>query len=622
MSGRIPSDFISDLLARVDIVDVIDSRVKLKKRGNNHIACCPFHQEKTPSFSVSQSKQFFHCFGCGESGNAIGFLMKYDRLDFVDAIEELASSQGLDVPYESSNGKNRLQRDTKVNLYELMDKISQFYQIQLTYPTAEAANTYLNNRGVSSEIIAKYQIGFASKNSLINRIKDRAEQFETLSLLGMLGQNEDKKYYERFRDRIMFPIRDKRGRTIGFGGRVIENILPKYLNSPETVLFQKSKHLYGFYEAINSSPPPSKIIIVEGYMDVVALAQFGVINSVATLGTATSKEHLQLLFRSVDTVICCYDGDKAGRDAAYRALQAALPILEDGKQIQFTFLPEGEDPDTLVRKIGKTQFEQLLDDAMGYDEFLFETLIKDKELDNKQGITKLSAQAIPLIAQVPGITHQLLLKRQLGNRIGLRDSVQIEQLFHAYLVQQSRKPKHDRNQRADFNSKLAQPFTSLKTIPSNSKALTSGLSEKKNSPNLNILLMLLIQNPHLVDLVPSTEGLDENIFSDLAIFNYLIELSRSKNNLSTGQLLVLIESDEDLNSIPNLSEFVKKFAAIQHEILEEYIEDTFLESLANLYDELLEVRQDELISKSKLAGKLSLEEQQELQALTVALKKN
>ncbi|MEW8281341.1 MAG: DNA primase, partial [Candidatus Thiodiazotropha taylori] len=347
MAGKIPTHFIDQLLNRVDIVDVINRRVTLKKAGKEFQACCPFHDEKTPSFTVSPSKQFYHCFGCGAHGSAIGFLMEYDNLGFVEAVEELAQSAGLEVPREGGNEQGPDLRP----LYELMEKTARFYQHQLKHHAeSPAAVDYLKSRGMSGQIAASYGIGFAPPgwDNLTGTLGSDKASLERLNKCGLLSESNGKQY-DRFRNRIIFPIRDPRGRTIGFGGRVLGDDKPKYLNSPETPLFHKGRELYGLYEARQANREISNLLVVEGYMDVVALAQHNIQNAVATLGTATTHEHLELIFRNCPEVIFCFDGDRAGRDAAWKALNTSLPLMRDGREVRFLFLPQGEDPDTQVR---------------------------------------------------------------------------------------------------------------------------------------------------------------------------------------------------------------------------------------------------------------------------------
>jgi DNA primase len=348
MAEQIPRDFIDQLLNRVDIVDFIDSRITLRKKsGNNFFACCPFHNEKNPSFSVSQPKQFYYCFGCGAHGNAIDFLMQYDRLNFPEAIEALAKQVGMEVPKQSISPQQAEKAAAQQSLYELLAQVAKFYQSQLR--THNRAIEYLKQRGVSGEIAKSFAIGVAPQgwDNLLQKIGQHAKQ--ALLEVGMLIKKEEGGCYDRFRDRIMFPIHDRRGRIIGFGGRIIDQGEPKYLNSPETPLFQKGHELYGLYQALQANRQLERIIVVEGYMDVIALFQHDITYAVATLGTATSSSHIERLLRHTAEIIFCFDGDQAGRSAAWRALQVTLPLMRDGIQVRFLFLPEGEDPDSLVR---------------------------------------------------------------------------------------------------------------------------------------------------------------------------------------------------------------------------------------------------------------------------------
>ncbi len=414
MAGRIPQHFIDDLLSRVDIIDVVDSRVKLKKTGRNYSACCPFHKEKTPSFTVSPDKQFYYCFGCGASGNAVGFVMDHDHLDFPTAVETLAGQLGLEVPHEQTS-KRRGPDNSE--LYELMDKAVKLYTQQLQQHThSPRAIHYLKQRGLDNSICESFGIGFAPPgwDNLQKALATSPEKEKKLITTGMLVHNEDAdRIYDRFRDRIMFPIRDSRGRYIAFGGRVLGDEKPKYLNSPESPIFHKGKELYGLYEARQASRNLSKIIVVEGYMDVVALTQQGITNSVATLGTATTSDHMQRLFKVVPEVVFCFDGDDAGRRAAWRALESTLPNMEDGRQARFMFLPQGEDPDSMVRQSGAEQFLELIkDQALSLDNFLFKQLEDGLDLGTMDGRARLAKLAGPYLKRLPeGLFHQLLIKK-------------------------------------------------------------------------------------------------------------------------------------------------------------------------------------------------------------------
>ncbi len=414
MAGRIPQVFIDDLMARVDIVEVIDGRVPLKKAGKDLQACCPFHTEKTPSFTVSPTKQFYHCFGCGAHGTALGFLMEFEHMDFVEAVEDLARQVGLTVPRQSDQGPGG-QKATMDPLYRILDQAAAYYCQQLReHPAAKQAVDYLKARGLSGEIAKTYNIGYAPPgwNNLVQTLGGDTEQIRLLEQAGLLLRKDGGNFYDRFRDRIQFPIRDRRGRVIGFGGRVLAADTPKYMNSPETPLFHKGRELYGLYEARKSTARLQRLVVVEGYMDTVALAQFGITYVVATLGTATTPEHLGQLFRIVPEVVFCFDGDEAGRKAAWRALENALGVLRDGREARFLFLPEGEDPDSLVRKEGKSGFETRITGAIPFSDFFYQALSGQVDLSSMEGRARLVELAKPLLSKLsPGVFRQLMLAR-------------------------------------------------------------------------------------------------------------------------------------------------------------------------------------------------------------------
>lgn len=413
MPGPIPQPFIDDLLSRIDIVDVINPRVTLKKAGSNYKACCPFHNEKTPSFSVSQPKQFYYCFGCGEKGNAIGFLMAYENMHFVDAVETLADSIGLEVPRDEQTA--RMHNDNRP-LYSLMESVSEFYQHALRDSTD--AIDYLKARGLSGDVAKRYGIGFAPDgwDTLLKQFPDNEEK---LLKCGMLIQKDQQRSYQRFRNRIMFPIRDRRGRVIGFGGRVLDNAEPKYLNSPETPLFHKGSELYGLFEARKTIQDLDMVLVVEGYMDVVALAQHGVNNAVATLGTAANQQHSEILFKVVPNIVFCFDGDRAGRDAAWRALINTLPCLQDGRDAHFLFLPDGEDPDSIVTANGNAGFQDLLGTRQSIIDFLYTHLAADIDMSSIGGKASLADKAKPLLESIPAGVYKQLATRRLETLIGL-----------------------------------------------------------------------------------------------------------------------------------------------------------------------------------------------------------
>jgi DNA primase len=420
MAGLIPQSFIDDLLDRVDIIDVVDRRVKLKKAGKNYMACCPFHQEKTPSFSVNAEKQFYYCFGCGAGGNALGFVMDYENLEFPQAIEMLADSVSMQVPREESREPaERNQRD----LYTLMEEVANYYQLQLRQHSGKAAAVdYLKGRGLTGQIAKQFDVGFAPAgwDNLLKALGTSDERKQQLLKTGMLVENEKGRTYDRFRDRIMFPIRDARGRVIAFGGRVLGDDKPKYLNSPETPIFQKGRELYGLYQARRANRQLDRIIIVEGYMDVIALAQSGISNATATLGTATSDIHLEKIYRICPEVVFCFDGDNAGRQAATRALEAALGCMQDGRQARFLFLPEGEDPDTLVRAKGADHFHELVANATPLETFLYESLGEGLNLESMDGRARLSKLAAPLLQKIPPGVYRQLMFNSLAERTGMQ----------------------------------------------------------------------------------------------------------------------------------------------------------------------------------------------------------
>ena len=422
-SGRIPREFIDDLLNRADVVDVINARVPLKKKGREYGACCPFHNEKTPSFTVSPSKQFYHCFGCGVHGSAITFLMEYEHLDFVEAIESLADSMGVIVPREQGGkAPSPEQRQRSKDLYSLLEDASDYYQLQLK--NNSQAVEYLKDRQLSGEICKRFNIGYSlpSWDKVLKHFaNNQANNYSEQQLIdsGLVIQKDDGKIYDRYRDRIMFPIRNRKGQVIGFGGRVLGDDLPKYINSPETTIFHKGRELYGFYEARKNTQKLKRIIVVEGYMDVIALAQFDISYAVATLGTATTQDHITQLFRAVPEVIFCFDGDRAGREAAWRALENAMPVMQDGKEIRFLFLPDGEDPDTQVRKIGKDAFEENYKKASSLNAYFIENLHQRFNITSDEGKARFIQEASKLLQLMP----DTLVKDQLILRLAKQTSI-------------------------------------------------------------------------------------------------------------------------------------------------------------------------------------------------------
>lgn len=414
MSGRIPQEFIDDLVQRADIVEVVGSRVPLTKAGREYKARCPFHTEKTPSFWVSPAKGFYHCFGCGAHGTALGFLMEFERLEFPVAVEELARSLGVEVPRGDDAPRQNLDP-----LYAILERAARVYRQALRdHPVAIE---YLRARGLDGETAREFGIGYAPPgwDTLLAELGASEAERAALKAAGLIVPRDTGGHYDRFRDRIMFPIRDSRGRAIAFGGRIIGAGEPKYLNSPETPLFHKGSELYGFYEARRAERNSTRFLVVEGYMDVVMLAAHGIHNVVGTLGTATTPDHLRRLFGVVPEIVFCFDGDRAGRDAAWRALQVALPAIRDGRQVRFLLLPEGDDPDSLVRKEGPEAFGDRIRGSQPLSRFLLDTLARDLDLDSTDGRARLAALAKPLIAAVPDEVYRELLTAELAERIGL-----------------------------------------------------------------------------------------------------------------------------------------------------------------------------------------------------------
>ncbi len=446
MAGRIPQSFINDLLARVDIVDVVEQRMSLKKAGKNYSGLCPFHDEKTPSFTVSQDKQFYHCFGCQAHGTALGFIMEFDRLEFVEAVETLAAHVGVEVPREQSS---RTQPKADPDLYAVLEAAERYYRQSLR--NAPEAIDYLKNRGLTGEVARDFGIGYAPPGW--QNLSDELRDVKSSLLLdaGLHIKNDKGRVYDRFRERIMFPIRDTRGRVIGFGGRTLSaDDGPKYLNSPETPVFQKGSELYGLYEARRALRRIEKLIVVEGYMDVVALAQHGVANVVATLGTATGEAHFHKMYRYADEVVCCFDGDQAGRQAAWRALEGALPTLNEHRQIKLVFLPDGEDPDSLIRQQGRDGFLKFIDNAVPGLEFLFQRLSQGLDLDSVDGRARLAGLVTPYIEKVPAGVLRTLLLQKLQDATGLGASTAVRS-----------KPSSQRKASPSALSKLSERLLTL-----------------------------------------------------------------------------------------------------------------------------------------------------------------
>lgn len=574
MAGLIPREFINDLLLRVDIVDLIDSHVPLKKAGSNYMARCPFHNEKSPSFSVNRNKQFYHCFGCGVSGNAVSFLMDYSHLGFVEAIEELASFVGIDLPREAGTSQFSPQQDNLKELYQLLDEVARFYAAQLraANPQAQPAITYLKNRGVSGQIAKTFWLGYAPEqwDTLLKQFPEKA-----LLELGLLVKNDNGKQYERFRGRVMFPIRDKRGRVIGFGGRVLDNSQPKYMNSPESSVFTKGQHVYGIYELLQKNSKPGRILVVEGYMDVIALAQFGIDYAVATLGTATSKAHIDLLFRISSELVFCFDGDKAGQQAAWRATEAALPSLRDGRQVRIMLLPEGHDPDSLVRAEGVENFVRRVSSAQALSDYFFAHFTTALDLSTMEGRAKLAATAKPYIEQLPqGIFRQMM-------------ESQLKQLSQATELEFSQIP-------TTLNQTLDKPKPKIK---------------KQLSP-ARVAIALLLQNPHLaesvVEKIPEWEGLE---FPGLDVLKILLHNIFNYPTANTGALVEIYRGLVEEKTMKTLASWAFLFP-------ESGIAAEFSDAIDNLIAQAKQAKITQLLEKENHHG-LSAAEKDQLKKMLI-----
>jgi DNA primase len=528
MAGLVPQSFIDDLLDRTDIVDVVNSRVPLKKTGKSHKACCPFHEEKSPSFTVAQDKQFYYCFGCGAGGNALSFVMEFDRLDFLPAVELLAKNVGLEVPREATaNPKAKQHRD---DLYSVLTEADKFFRQKLRSDEAKGAVNYLKSRGLTGKIAAQFGIGFAPQgwDNLIKAVATNDEKTKLLAESGMLVvKPEEKKQYDRFRHRIMFPIRDQRGRTLGFGGRVLDDSTPKYLNSPETPVFHKGRELYGLYEARQALKEIPYLIMVEGYMDVIALAQYGINNAVATLGTALTENHLQKLFRYTSEIVFCFDGDSAGRRAASRSLDIALPEMRDGVTAKFLFLPDGEDPDTMVRNLGTEKFKTQIENATPLSQFLFEELTDGIDIKTGEGKAKLSKLSAPKINRIPqGVFKQLMLE-ELSRKTGIG----VDDL-KTYVGNQTKSYTETRETTTSAPQiQTSQDWASEPPPVDDDYGFAPDMGEERPSKirlmPIKHLTALLINHPELAEHIDNTELLAATTDADTALFLKLLKVVKS-----------------------------------------------------------------------------------------------
>ena len=572
--ARIPDAFIDDLLARTDIVEVVQARLPLKRQGKEYASRCPFHDERSASFTVSPTKQFYHCFGCGAHGTAISFLMNYDRLEFLDAVDELARRVGMEIPRDTQ--QRNADPETR-DLYGAMEAANTFFRTELS--RSDKARAYVDKRGIATEIVERYAIGYAPDgfSALRDTLGTDPRRMQLLERGGLFSKNDKGHVYDKFRDRLMFPIHDRRGRTIAFGGRVIDpEDSPKYLNSPETALFHKGRELYGLWQAKQANAKLDRLIVVEGYMDVVALAQYGVSQAVATLGTATTPDHAELLFRNAPDVYFCFDGDRAGRSAAWKALESVLPRMKDGRQAYFLFLPDGEDPDSIVRREGVDGFDARLRDATPLSEFFYASLSNDVNLGSLDGKARLAERCKPLLAQIPDGAFGDLMQQRLTELTGVG----------------------------------ARSSTPQTHVPAQRARNAPAANAQKPSLVRGAITHLLHRPSLALDLQPPYRfaALRQ---PGIELLSELVLLVRERPEISTGALLEHFSEREEVGAL-------QKLAALTLPGEEAALRTEFLDAIAQLNRQVLQQRIDELQSKWAAIGKpsaLSAEEHEELKLL-------
>lgn len=544
MAGRIPEDFIDDVLSRTDLVELIDGYVHLKRAGKNYMACCPFHQEKTPSFTVSPDKQFYYCFGCGASGNAVGFLMDYTRLGFVEAVELLARNLGLEIPREETPGQTP--REDYQPLFNMLEQAAAWFEQQLRNPKVKDRPVgYLKKRGLSGQTAKHFRVGYAPPgwDNLLTALGTDDKKRSHLLKTGLLIENDQGRSYDRFRDRVMFPIRDNRGRVIAFGGRVLGDDKPKYLNSPETPVFHKGRELYGLWEARQANSKLARVVIVEGYMDVIALAQYGITYAVATLGTATSQEHVEKLFRHTEELVYCFDGDDAGRRAAWRALENTLPCVKDGRQVKFLLLPEGEDPDTLVRKDGTAYFEGLLNEATPLSEFFFQQLGAEVDTRTLDGRARLASLAKPYLEKLPESVFRELMRQKLGEITQLKD-ITLDTVPTSPITPPAPPPQ-------DFAAQEPNRPRPAQRAPF--KRIGKTDAKKMEVPLIEKAVRVLLTAPQEATKVNVPDDIRELNLPHISLLIKLLDYLRHKPDTSTAAILGRWQSEEDGNVLFELA---------------------------------------------------------------------
>jgi len=565
MSGRIPAQFIDELLARIDIVEVIEQRVPLRKSGRDWSARCPFHDERSPSFTVSPAKQFYHCFGCGAHGSAIGFLMNYDRMEFPDAVEELAQRVGLKVPYEGGGARPV---EDSTDLYTLLDAAAKFYQRELA--KSDKARAYFDSRGLDAATLERFGLGYAPDqwDALKSALGTTTQRSALLEKAGLIKSGERGKY-EYFRNRVMFPIADRRGRTIAFGGRILEKTEdsgPKYLNSPETTLFHKGQQLFALWQVRQAHAKIPRLIVVEGYMDVIALFQHGVTQAVATLGTATTRDHAELLFRNCADVYFCFDGDRAGRGAAWKAVESVLPRMRDGRQAFFLFLPEGEDPDSLVRSEGQNGFEERLKSATPLSEFFFANLSSDVNLTSLDGKARLAERARPLLTQIPDGAFRDLMLAELDRR-------------------------------ANVTLRIEAPVSDTPRKP----------ARPQERSLVRTAVALLLQNPGFAAAIEPPHTFSALRLPGIALLVELIALCRERAEISTAAIVDLYAEREEGRAL-------QKLAVMEFPGGEDAWRAEFSDALRQLDRQTMQQRVEDLMKK-QADGSITAAEKDELRNL-------
>jgi DNA primase len=573
--GRIPDAFIDDVLARTDIVELIGARVALKRQGREYSARCPFHDERSPSFTVSPTKQFYHCFGCGAHGTALKFVMEYDRLEFLDALEELAKRVGLEIPRET---RQRNESGESRELYATLESAAQFFQRQLE--ASAKARAYLDRRGVDADNRARFGIGYAPEGweGLKSALGGDERRMRLLDAAGLLSRNDAGRVYDKFRDRVIFPIHDRRGRVIAFGGRVLEKEDgPKYLNSPETALFHKGRELYGLWQVRQAHSKIPRLVVVEGYMDVVALFQYGVTTAVATLGTATTPDHAELLFRNAADVHFCFDGDRAGRGAAWKALESVLPRMRDGRQAFFLFLPEGEDPDSIVRSEGAAGFDARLQAGMPLSEFFFSEQARDINLATLDGRARLAERARPQLEKIPEGAFRDLMFARLSELTGVGA--------------------------ARAEPPAPPPAARAPSRPVHKRSL------------VRTAIALLLQRPGLAACTAPPHVFSELRQPGIPLLVEILALARARENLTTGGLLEHFSGREEEPALKKL--------ALQDLLTDpEKWESDFVGALKRLDLETLRQREHDLNAKLDEKGLLALlpEERDEMRRMQPAIR--